>query len=488
MEIVQETIIRDIIDIVNDAKDLESLDAYLNRKNTMISLARNTANLTAVFPVFCSTNINIQNASMVAKAIERKCATMMQLLFSANQMTNYDNAVDYLKQFHTNLKVSDRITVDNTLDAVDKIISQMESVDMVNNISNNIISFNEAQEIIKRDMKNINNVLPDSISENSLNSFRIKNNNVHLIKEAIDDTRDQDEYFMRQQNMHLNDLNIHSKINQLGAAEDEAEMRQQKILMNDLEIEEKRRKLNEPTNQPKPMSGKDIAAMNVGSVPKLLESDVKKANELVPTVMQVSIYNTSKDGVVVPMTFLIGVKAKLYSVNSNDIVNKVITKSKDTNFFLKFIRATTREISFFRDFVFAIDKAKLDAISQSRKGSSNKMWKILERRAKMSKLKRWISKSNDAMAISSLAVSQEDVEYIKAVEKIDIENPRVIRPIMEAYNLMHFIIVDELTETCKFISDTGDDVYEIISFSHLERESGDGAYKKVINLMSKISR
>lgn len=508
MEVVQETIIRDIIDIINDAKDIDSLDIYLNRKNTMVSLARNTANLTAVFPVFCSTNINIQNASMVSKAIERKSATMLQLLLAANQMTNYTNATEYLKQFHNNLKINDRVTVDSALDAVDKIIGQMESVDMIGNVSDSIIPFKEAQELIKKDMKNINNILPESISDNSLNSFMIKNNSVYFIKED----KEYDDAFMRQQNMLKNNLDITLKQRQLNNIDDEIirnqnmeknkldiqlkknqaagkskdeVIRNQNMLKNNLDIQLKNNQLNKNSDN---MSEKDRMTMNLQAIPKLVESDIKKANELVPSIMQISIYNTSKDGVIIPMTFLIGVKAKLYSVNSNDIVTKIISKNKDTNFFLKFIRATTREISFFRDFVFAVDKAKLDALSQSRKGSSNKIWKILERRAKMSKLKRWISKSNDAMAISSLVVSQEDVEYIKAIEKVDIENPVVIRPIMEAYNLMHFIIVDELTETCKFISDTGDDVYETISFTHLERESGDGAYKKVINLMSKISR
>ena len=59
---------------------------------------------------------------------------------------------------------------------------------------------------------------------------------------------------------------------------------------------------------------------------------------------------------------------------------------------------------------------------------------------------------------------------------------------MDAYNLMAFVIVNEATECVKFLFDDGDHEYETLSFSHLERESADGSYKKVINLMTKLSR
>ena len=59
---------------------------------------------------------------------------------------------------------------------------------------------------------------------------------------------------------------------------------------------------------------------------------------------------------------------------------------------------------------------------------------------------------------------------------------------MEAYNLMGVCIVDEAMEVAKFIFDTGDDIYEVLSFNNLERESADNGYKKVINLMTKLAR
>ena len=77
---------------------------------------------------------------------------------------------------------------------------------------------------------------------------------------------------------------------------------------------------------------------------------------------------------------------------------------------------------------------------------------------------------------------------MKKNENINLENPKTAYAIMSSYNFMGIAICDESLETAKFIYDTGDDMYETISFTHLEREASDGAYKKVINLMTKMQR
>ena len=59
---------------------------------------------------------------------------------------------------------------------------------------------------------------------------------------------------------------------------------------------------------------------------------------------------------------------------------------------------------------------------------------------------------------------------------------------MESLNLMMFIIADDSEECIHLIMDSGDDTYERISYTHLEREVADGGYKKAINLMTKVVR
>jgi hypothetical protein len=158
---------------------------------------------------------------------------------------------------------------------------------------------------------------------------------------------------------------------------------------------------------------------------------------------------------------------------------------KEKNFLNNLIRATTNEISFVRDFMFAVDKAKLDAKSYGAKGSSNKMWKVLERRSIKSKIRRSMKMDNDATAISTLVLSQNLVDYLKKTENLSLEKTNTCRLLMESYNLMSIVIVDETMEVAKFLFDTGEDDFEVISFNNLERESSDGSYRKVVNLLSK---
>ena len=219
---------------------------------------------------------------------------------------------------------------------------------------------------------------------------------------------------------------------------------------------------------------------------RLVDNDVKKANELVPSLMYVNFISKSDDSTYpIATSMVVGVKAKLYAVDSEDIMNRLKIKYNDKNLLLNLIKVSTREISFFKDFLFCIDKAKIDALSQSRRGSSNKIWKVLERRANKSKIRRLLNMKNDATAITTLCITQDEAEYLRKTEYIDVEDPKVIGSIMDAYNLMGFVIADDAMEICKFMFDTGDYEFEVLTYDNLEREQKDNT-KKILNLMSKI--
>ena len=184
-------------------------------------------------------------------------------------------------------------------------------------------------------------------------------------------------------------------------------------------------------------------------------------------------------------SFVVGVKAKLTVCDGMNILNRFKIKHNSKNLMLNLIKVSTREISFFKDFLFAIDNAKLDAVSQSRRGSSSKMWKVLERRALKSKIRRSFNMTNDATSITSIIITSDEVEFFKKTEYIDLEAPKVINNIMEAYNLLHLVILDDNLEIAKIVSDTGDGKYELITYNNMEKEQKDNS-KKILNLMSKM--
>ena len=423
--IIHETIVRDIVDLINTARNTDFID--LKNDVSIKSISHASDAMTLVVPIPTSTAVSVSSASMVAKSIERKYATMLQMVFSAININNSDNGIDYLRRFHTNLKMDDKLSLDSYMDF-------MASLPLDESV--NPIEYKNELRSVMEDLKyHTSYLVKEAFNPVSLSDYRLVNT------------------YGREKIIHKN-KKITTSIYEVD-------------LSDDLDFRREKNYNDAIKNQ-------------------LIATDVKKANEIVPTMMVVNFVNMVDGVEKVESSMVIGVKAKIYPINSEDMMERLYSKNQDRNGFLKLIRATTREISFFKDFIFAIDKAKIDALSSSRRGSSSKIWKILERRAVKSRLRRALMQPNDASAISVICISQEEVEYLKKNFNVHVDNGRVIRPIMESYNLMGVVIVDELNEVCKLIFDTGNDEYEKVSFRSMEKESSDNDFRKMINLMTKM--
>ena len=422
-------IVRDILDLVDTVRDTDVediFDASKRSKYSTTSIARKTSDLVCVFPVMVSSSLSIDTAIMNMKAIERKCATMLQLLFSADQVQNSSDLSQILGQFQKNIKLNDKMTVDDVVAVMDRL-----------NESGLTMRVNPALvEAVKEDMKNINFYFERNVNPQSLNEFEISRNKSS--RETI--------------------------VERYGSS-----------------------RPNRTDGSAITKAGKDLIDTTRNAY---ISTDYKKANEMVPTLITVNFYAPAGDtnAPVAVGNVVIGVKARLIPVASNDIVNHIMAKVDDRNILLQFIRATTRETNFVKDFLLAIDRAKIDALAHSRKGSANPMWKVLERRAMGSRLKRLIGSNNNYMAITSLIISQEDVDYIKKEYNVNVEDPSTVYPLFSNYNLLCFGISDESLEVAKFMFDTGEGNWENYSFTSLEREDKDNTYKKVVNLMTKVAR
>lgn len=437
---IHETSLGHIIDIWDSVKDLkDEIHGEITKKGGspmqsrlgMTSIAKAASNLTMVFPVICSRNISIDAQRMVVKALEKNDVSMLQRLFASWQVADggVSNVQDYISAFHKNLS-SGAASMDDVFRIMDKFEEgALTSVQT---------------KAIKEDMQNINFTLPDAVSENSLMSFSVNNEGV--------------------------------------VREDSAGGSGSADKPNPLNKNER--------NRDRKMTSKEVAEYFGKQV---VDADYKKANELMPTTMVVNfcINDPSKEKLLPYDSALVAVKAKLYPISSEDIVNHVSDKTMEKNWITNFFRASTREISFMKDFVLALDKAKIDALSLSdRKRTSDKMWKVLERRALTARIKRSMLRNDTASvaAITTLVVSQEEVEYMRKYNNVDLERVSTVLNLFTALNLMCVVIVDESLEVAKFIYDEQDPMWETISFNHLEREAADNAYKRVVNLMTKVTR
>lgn len=449
---IHETVLKDIMDLWDEVKGIaKSGELPIGKKKTSpmsraSSIARASSNLVLVFPVLCSKNISISTASMISKAVEKNSVSMLQKLFASWQIADdgIDNVQDYINRFHKNISAGSRGV------SLDDIFRAAEGID--NFVDTGDLSF-KAEAAIREDMENINFHLPDAINEftvediysEEVTSFGSKSR--EQISKIVKDT-----------------IKEYSP-----EAEAKAAAATAKGLVDNRTAMDKQ--YNMFKNQ-------------------VLDSDYKKANELMPTNMIVN-FAVTKDGQKIADVSegIIGVKAKLYPIGSADIITHIADKTISKNWITNFVRASTREISFMKDLVLAIDKAKIDAMSLSvRNSTSDKMWKVLERRALKARLRKAMNQGYDASAITTLCVSQDEVEYLRKNYHVDLESISTVLRLFESLNLMCICIVDESLEVAKFIYDEEDPMWETISFTHLEREVSDGTYKKVVNLMTKMSR
>ena len=551
--VIHETVIRDVIELISDLTDdgKSVIDKVTGQRglNGYRNIARGTRDLTLTFPVIVTNATSVETASMIAKAIERKAVTMLQMLFSAVSITNADNALDYIKKFHTNLDVDGNMGVDDVIDLANQI-STMESTETGFKVNDQAL-FDEAVENFKRFRDHF---LPDAVNEHSLNDFMVNPNGMRVVTEKVhtfgkwtaaqgrvfrlsrpatpEDAMDMSQAYqvalqqaddkIAQIRTNMADLNAEKRAEaqraqatiddykrKIQQAKDAAELAKIRDQMQrevdkyqwmqkfDQQKEKYEDKVKILKDKAEGLAAKesiskilknrmDIDKMRADMAREMvINTDIKKANELIPSMMVIQFCTVSASETPIVSTAVIGVKARLQYVLSQDMRDRIIAKNTDKNGLFNLIKATTGQISFWKDFIFAVKKAKLDALSTSGKGSSSPIWKLLERRAIMSKIRRWTGTVNDAAAISTLVISQDEADILMKEERIDVMRPATIHAIMNAYNVMCFVVVDEVMEKVHFLFDDGSNSYETMSFSHLEREEGNGAYKKVINLLTK---
>ncbi len=444
-----------------------------NKVASATSIARASAGLIFTYPVLCSSSLGIKSCTMVSKALERRNVTMLQILLAANQRTN-QNIMDYLKDFHTNLDF-DKMSLEDFVDVITesgtyaKMISKPEYLLEMMPLREKNVALEDFRE-------NTNYFFEEDVNENYIGRFKLlKRNGYDTIIEA--DNSNSDPIWIGPDYKDIDPDGEKYKEYEDKYPNDKAKAQSEyKKAMNKLGGV-KSYSYNDNVDKTN-----KITAPNIDSN-RLLSSEIKKANEMVPTLM---LINTIDPSTGANMQSVVGVKSRMISVPSGEVVGRILANYQDSNNLLKFIKLTTRETSFIKDFLLAVDNAKLDAINNSKKGSATALFNALERRSQNGKIRKMAKTEKQfAKAIATLVISQEDVEDLKKMNGIDVESIRIIKPIMEKLNLLYFVIIDESSESIKILIDGSDD-YEVYPFSALEKENKDDTYKKVINLMAKM--
>lgn len=223
-----------------------------------------------------------------------------------------------------------------------------------------------------------------------------------------------------------------------------------------------------------------------GSAMILKDQDIKKMNDAVPSILVVRFYQRDNNGGIsdIPTEFLIGVKSKIVPITTTEILRRIMNDNKDGKKFLKFMRTITGELKA-SEVILGLSRITDDVKSYKVKGARGDLWTLLQNRAAAAKSQIKSGKHNDFSAITTVLISQEDVDELYREENLDISDPKNALRFMSSYNLMGFAIVDDSNEVLHLLLDNGSKSFEDISYTMLERETQDGGtYKKLINLMA----
>lgn len=230
---------------------------------------------------------------------------------------------------------------------------------------------------------------------------------------------------------------------------------------------------NKPSDKPRTLDLKDT----------LLDNDVKKSNELVPTMLAFRVHFSNNDNVV-PLDFIVGIKTIAHPVSADEIIKNLSKGLKEKNTFFNFIRWTTGEIKFLKDFILNIDGIKEDVIDKNNKGSQ--WWSALKRRKNIAKFRTTFMMKKQILPNATIVVSTEEMTYLKNEYGIDLFDPRTVKELMGYYFLLGFVILDPSTELSYFMFD-GYSGYQTFSYDALERENTNTA-KEIKNIMTVLGK
>lgn len=504
-------------------KSIDKLSDFLDKRRSKNSTSNSLSNssimsaskdLVMSFPVICSTNISPKTALLIQRAVERNCLTTLQMLFAANALEG-GNGVDVIKKWHNNLKMDVSMDdyfnyIDNIGASVDKAgnkILGLESAMMDTNVENYDYYNRYAQRMIEECKKNTK-FYPNSFSESSLLSYELSTNkrtgniDVKVVTEDfgnnnIAGSRVIHNPYTGQPYLQTYTFDAKDAMDSANTnAKDNAKLRmQQASLNNDIrnvnnQIDQTKIKQDELELKKGQYYGKNLGSKSEYIQRQLLDSDIKKANELVPSMLVVryNVASPSAQQFVRVDEFVAGVKARLIGCDSAEIIDRVRLAMENKVDVKNFVRATTGEIRFCKDFILAIDSAKIEAKRNSKLSKTSPIWRALQNRSNKSTFRRLMKYNNTAAAITSLVISAEEVNRLSTQYNIDILNVKKAKEIMEAYNFMEIIIVDEALEVAKFLLDNNDGYFQDYSFAALQKETSDTELRKTVNLMASMNR
>lgn len=203
--------------------------------------------------------------------------------------------------------------------------------------------------------------------------------------------------------------------------------------------------------------------------PQLLDRDVKKSNDMLPYGIQVRlIAKNEKNEFVQYIDFVIGVKAIMHSVKSDDMIDNIQRALQNKSLFFKFLRWTSGEISLVKNIILNLDEIKLDA--SNRNSGKSPFFGVLKRLKNKKIGVRNLTVPHALIPNATIVISSYEADYLLNNSGIDVRNASIAKKLLDALFLVAFVVVDDATSTIDILYD-GSDSYQTYSIETLEREN-----------------
>lgn len=486
-------IMKEVLDTIKDlgAASTETVDVLFKKKRYS-SISKRSLEGTLQFPVIGTRSLDVEVMQMVSKALERNYASFAQIAMTMapdfNVKTDQDLA-SYLRKFHQNTNVKTGLG-----DVYNTATSLLESYTMLE--TKNVVVLTGVSEgscpQINRDNQRQLEYLLEGVSFETLNDKYIPRRK----KKIVGGDGSMNRYYIAKEAGSIGRKLIDPPT--IGNVPYGPEAPKNRTF----DPKRGRKKpsgttINVNNNVGMPSAnGVDSNGNKVTNDPNLeyklpsqvlKDNDAKKANELVPTIMHMTVRASNGEGTVqAPIDFLIGIKATLHPVSSEEVASNIYGALQNRGKFFNFIRFTTGEISFVRDFLLNIGDLRNDV---ARQGNGNSRWWLaLKRRKNMAKILNNIVISKKLLPNSTIVISHDESEFIRSAYGIDLMNPVVAEKLMREYFLLGFTIVDTSSQIVHFLFD-GQIDYQSVSFRGLEKSThskNDMDFKDVLRLVQRV--
>lgn len=441
-------VLKDIFNIANDSAFKDEIKDRIGTKQYS-SIAKRASEGTMQFPVLVSKALDIETMHIITKALERNYATFVQTVVSMSSIMdikNHKDAASFLKQFHQNMGIK--------FDVHDLTNSLMDSYNVIEN--DNFVILGAAYEgsttrIVANNREQLIDLLED-VREDILNhKYTPKVECIYNFSNP-ELSKKYNGRYNKAFEAPTTPLDTALKIEKAKNEREKLDLDREKFMYNKAKDDVDGNKL------------KDMLPNNV-----LKDNDVKKANELIATTLHIRLKLVAEDGSDGGfLDFILGVKCIMHPIKSDEMITNMVIACKNNNKAFNFLRWTTGEISFFKDFLFGIGEMKDDLVSRS-KGASP-WWISLKRRKALSKINDSVFAKNRILPNATIVISMEEAELIKTQYGYDLFNPLFTNKIMETFFLLGFVVVDNSAQVAHFLFD-GQSDFQSVSFSGLEKEN-----------------